>query len=66
MSPTDADTPKIIQPTPGLWVRQEIDNIAWIDLGDFGLAIDALEHAEKGPEVFAAIRRDLDGKPVRY
>jgi cyclase len=67
MPPTDpADIPKIIQIAEGFYVRQEIDNLAWIDLGDGALVVDALEHPEKGEEVFAAIDETLGGKPVRY
>ena len=38
-----ADVAKIITVADGLWVRQAIDNITWIDLGDGGLVVDALE-----------------------
>jgi len=60
-----ADTPKILEPVPGVWVRQEIDNLAWIDLGDHVLVVDALEQAACGPEVLAAIAETTGGKPVR-
>ncbi len=66
MSDAQAEIPKIIQLSGGIWVRQEIDNIAWIDLGGFALVVDALEHVEKADEVFAAIERDLGQLPIRY
>jgi glyoxylase-like metal-dependent hydrolase (beta-lactamase superfamily II) len=61
----DADTPKILQPVPGVWVRQEIDNIAWIDLGEDLLVIDALERPELEEEVLRSIQETTGGKPVR-
>ncbi len=64
--PADPDTPKIITLAEGRWVRQEIDNLAWIDLGGWAVVVDALEHAEKANEVFAAIERHGTGAPVRY
>lgn len=65
MNANTADIPKILEPVPGVWVRQEIDNIAWIDLGGSLLVVDALEQAACGPEVLAAIAETTGGKPVR-
>ncbi len=62
----DAETPKIIEVADGLCVRQEIDNITWIDMGDYGIVVDALEKPDARDEVFAAVRRALAGKPLRY
>jgi len=65
--PTDpADVPKIVTVAEGFYVRQEVDNIAWIDLGEFALAVDALEQAHLEGEVFEAIRSTIGDKPVRY
>lgn len=61
-----AEQPKIIEIADGFCVRQEIDNITWIDLGDGGLVVDALEHPEKRDEVFEAIVATLGDKPVKY
>ncbi|MFB3892743.1 MAG: MBL fold metallo-hydrolase [Phycisphaerae bacterium] len=61
-----AEAPKIIEVADGFFVRQEIDNIAWIDLGEYAVAVDALEQARLEKEVFAAIRSSLGGKPVKY
>jgi cyclase len=66
MTTDPADVPKIIRAAEGFCVRQEIDNLAWIDMGDHAIVVDALEHAEKEAEVFAAIRDSLGDKPVRY
>jgi len=67
MTATDpADVPKIITIAEGFCVRQEIDNIAWIDLGGFAVVVDALERGELEAEVLAAIRRTLGETPVRY
>jgi cyclase len=54
------EEPKLIQLAHGLWVRQEIDNLLWADLGGAGLAVDALEHADKADDVFAAIEQTID------
>ena len=66
MSDAAAETPKIIEVAEGLCVRQEIDNITWIDMGDYGIVVDALEQPSVKDEVFAAIRRTLGDKPLRY
>ena len=66
MTTDPADVPKIVTVGEGFCVRQEIDNIAWIDLGDCGLVVDALEHPELEDEVFGAIADTLGDKPVRY
>ncbi|MCY2930217.1 MAG: hypothetical protein NTV86_12115, partial [Planctomycetota bacterium] len=57
-----AEIPKIIELAPGLGVRQEIDNLAWIDMGQYAIVVDALEHAEKEAEVVAAIRGGVGDK----
>jgi len=66
MATTDPDTPKIITVAEGFCVRQEIDNIAWIDLGGCGVVVDALERRELEEEVLAAIRVTLGQTPLRY
>ncbi|HUT01716.1 MAG TPA: MBL fold metallo-hydrolase [Phycisphaerae bacterium] len=60
-----ADEPKILTVGEGLCVRQEVDNIAWIDLGGQAVVVDALERPELENEVFAAIRQTLGETPVR-
>jgi cyclase len=64
--PTDADTPKIVTIAEGFHVRQAVDNIAWIDLGEAALVVDALEQPHLEKEVFAAIASTLGDKPIRY
>lgn len=62
----DAETPKLVPVADGFFVRQEIDNIAWVDLGGYAVVVDALEHPEKEDEVFSALARTLGDVPVRY
>ena len=50
----------------GFGVRQEVDNIGWIDLGKEALVIDAHEDASVEKEVIAAIEQGLGGSPVRW
>lgn len=54
-----ADVAKIIKIADGIYVRQAIDNLTWIDMGDYAIAIDALEEAHLAGEVFAAIESTL-------
>ena len=61
----DPDTPRLLEPAPGVWVRQEVDNIAWIDLGQDLLVVDALERPELEDEVLRQIAETTGGKPVR-
>ena len=62
----DADTRKIIAVADGLHVRQAVDNMAWIDLGEYAVVVDALEQPELEGEVLAAIARTLPDRQVRY
>jgi len=66
MSDADAEVPKLIAVADGIHVRQEVDNIAWLDMGDHLLVVDALEQPELKDEVFDAIASTAPGKPVRY
>ena len=66
MATDPADTAKIVTVSEGLYVRQAVDNMGWIDLGDCALAVDALEQRRLEAEVFAAIQSTLGEKPVRY
>ena len=61
-----ADIAKIIKLADGLYVRQAIDNLTWIDMGDYAIAIDALEEAHLAGEVFEAIESTIGDKPVKY
>jgi len=67
MTATDiAETPQILQPVPGFFIRQAVDNMAWIDMGDYVLVVDALEQAELEQEVMDAIKRTAGPAPVRF
>ncbi|HET6428827.1 MAG TPA: MBL fold metallo-hydrolase [Phycisphaerae bacterium] len=66
MATDSADAPKIVTVGEGFHVRQEVDNIAWIDLGEYAIVVDALERAELEDEVFQSIRSTLGDRPVRY
>jgi len=61
-----AETPTIVSVSDGFYVRQAVDNIAWIDLGEFAVVVDALEQPELEDEVFEAIRSTIDGKEIRF
>ena len=66
MASDEAETAKIVTVAEGFFVRQAVDNIAWIDMGDFALVVDALEQPELEEEVFQAIQSTLPDRPVRY
>ena len=66
MTADPMETPTIFPLAEGFCVRQAVDVIAWIDLGDGGLVVDALEQAHLEEEVFAAIAETLGDKPVKY
>ncbi|MBT3376796.1 MAG: MBL fold metallo-hydrolase [Lentisphaerae bacterium] len=63
--PENPDAPKLLHPTPAVTVRQEIDNMGWVDMGDHVLIVDALEQAENEASVLAAIHETTQAKPVR-
>jgi cyclase len=66
MCASDADTPTLEKVADGFYVRQEVDNIGWVDLGGSALVVDALERRELEGEVFSAIEQTLGDTPVRY
>ena len=66
MTTDPADTAKMVTVAEGFHVRQAVDNIAWIDLGEYALVVDALEQPQLEKEVFEAIRATLGEKSVRY
>jgi len=66
MSDQEAESPKLIRLGDGFHLRQAIDNIAWMDLGDGLLVVDALEQAELEGEILAAIESTCPAKTVRY
>ena len=66
MASDPVETPQIIEVADGFYVRQAVDNMAWIDMGDYAVVVDALEQPHLAGEVMAEIDRTLGGKPVRY
>ncbi|MFP4056628.1 MAG: MBL fold metallo-hydrolase [Candidatus Brocadiia bacterium] len=63
--PEDAKA-QLITVADGVYVRQAVDNMTWTDLGDYAIAVDALEQPELESEVFQAIQSTLGDRPVRY
>jgi cyclase len=59
-------TPRVVTVADGIHIRLAVDNMAWIDLGDSALVVDALEQPELEGEVFAAIAATLGPTPVRW
>ncbi len=66
MAVDPVDTPIIVKLGEGFYVRQAIDNLAWIDMGEYAIVIDALEEAHFEDEIFDAIAETLGDKKVRY
>jgi glyoxylase-like metal-dependent hydrolase (beta-lactamase superfamily II) len=66
MTSDPADTPKIITVADDFCVRQAVDNMAWIDLGEYAVVVDALEQPELEAEVLKAIASALPDRQVRY
>ncbi len=62
----DPEAPKLLLLGEHVHVRQEIDNIAWLDLGGAVLVVDALERPELEGEVFSALADTVGTTPVRY
>lgn len=60
------DGATVIAVAPGVWVRQAIDNLGWIDLGGELMVVDTLEDPRLEDEVFAAIGSTAGGLPVGY
>ena len=60
------DEARIIRLAEGIFIRQEVDNCTWADMGEFAVVIDALEQPRLADEVLAAIRETIGEKPIRY
>lgn len=58
-------TPRVERIAEGVFVRLAVDNMAWIDLGDSAVVVDALEQPELEGEVFAAIESTWRGQDAR-
>jgi cyclase len=65
MQVTAAEQPKLLSPMPGCFVRQEVDNIGWIEMETYVLVVDALERPELEQEIMATLATTVPGKPVR-
>jgi len=57
---------QIIKLAEGLYVRQAVDNMGWIDMGEYAIVVDALEQVSLEGEVLDSIELTLGDKPVRY
>lgn len=64
MTDHEAETPKVITLADDFYVRQEIDNIGWLDIGEGVLVVDALEQHSLRDEIFSLLGRTMGGKPV--
>lgn len=49
----------------GVWLRVAVDNIAWADLGNGGIIIDALEDPEQA-DVVRDLLKETSGQELRY
>jgi len=60
-----ADNPQVTEIADGVWVRVEVDTLAWIDMGDWAVFIDA--HEEPGIEdvIFPALTETLGDRPLQ-
>ena len=61
-----ADIASIEKIADGFYVRQAIDNTAWVDMGGAAVVVDALEQPELADEVFAAIADTIGDVPVKH
>ena len=59
-----ADDPQVIEIAPGVWVRVEVDSIAWIDMGGWAVVIDAHEDPAVEGELFGAMAATLGETPI--
>lgn len=66
MTTGPADVAKVLKLGEGFYVRQEVDNIAWMDMGGWAIVVDALEQPHLAGEVFDAIASTVGDVPVRY
>lgn len=65
--PTDpVEKAKVVELAEGFYVRVAIDNMAWIDLGEDIVVVDALEENHLEGEVFSAISSTMGDRTVRY
>ncbi len=60
------ERPRIFKFGEGVYVRREIDNMGWIDLGDSTAVVDTLEQPSAAKEVLTEMERTVGSQPVRY
>ena len=53
--------PCVVELSNGIYLRNAVDNLGWVDLGDQVVVVDALEEAELGDEVLALIQESTNG-----
>jgi cyclase len=56
---------RVFEAAPGVFVRNAVDNCAWVDLGSGVATIDALEDPQMAPVIQKDIA-DTVGKPMRW
>jgi len=66
MADNDGDKARIIELGHRFFVRQEVDNIAWMVVDDAVLVVDALEQADLAEEVLRLIDETTGGLVVRW
>jgi len=60
------DQATVIPLSTGVWVRQAVDNMGWIDLGDTLAVVDTLEEPHLKEEIFAEIAKTSHDQPVQF
>jgi glyoxylase-like metal-dependent hydrolase (beta-lactamase superfamily II) len=64
--PSAAETPTLETLTDHCFVRQAIDNVGWVDLGDGAVIIDTLEQRSEADHLFECIQQSIGEKTFRY
>jgi glyoxylase-like metal-dependent hydrolase (beta-lactamase superfamily II) len=60
------DQPTLKTLADKLIVREAVDVMGWLSIGEQGVVVDALEQPGEKDDVFAAIERTLSSTPIRY
>ena len=55
---------RVFEAAPGVFVRNAVDNCAWVDLGSGVATIDALEDPQMAPVIQHVFALEVDGKPT--
>ncbi len=61
-----AEQPLLRQLAPGVFARQEVDNMGWVDMGDSILVVDTLEQPTAEAAVWQALRETVGDRPVGW